>query len=66
MNITTPTGFVITDVIWYTTTHSECIGIVTGHSEHGEYKHYIGVGKGVDEKVDALFIAQTGARFYTK
>lgn len=64
MNLITENGFTITDAIWFTPWSGECIGIVTGHSDHGEVKHYIGVGKGEDEKLDALHIAYQGARFY--
>jgi hypothetical protein len=64
MNLTTETGFTITDVLWYTPITGECIGIVTGKSAEGELKRYIGVGFGVDEDSDALDIARHGAKFY--
>ena len=61
----------ITNVYWYTGTH--CVGIVQVVQEHqkseyrqtgnADYKYYIGVGWGEDEKTDATYIAEHGAPF---
>jgi hypothetical protein len=61
----------ITGMRWYS--GNECIGIVQIVQEHeieeyrqtgqANYKYYIGVGKGQNEKVDAQFIADYGVPF---
>lgn len=61
----------ITGMRWYA--GNECIGIVQIVQEHeieeyrqtgqANYKYYIGVGNGQNEKVDAQFIADYGVPF---
>lgn len=61
----------ITNVYWFTS--RECVGIVQVVQEHqkqeyrqtgnADYKYYIGVGWGEDEKTDATYIAEHGAPF---
>lgn len=63
----------ITNQIWFTS--SQCVGIVQVVQEHqkseyrqtgqADYKYYIGVGWGEDEKTDASYIAEHGAPFDT-
>jgi len=65
MNLTTSTGFNITNVQWYTTMDGYTIGIVSGTNGFEE-KSYIGVGIGSDEDADAVHIAETGAKYYPK
>jgi hypothetical protein len=60
--------------IWFT--GNECIGIVQVVQDHehddyrqtgiADFKYYIGVGQGQNEKVDAEFIAQVGMPFDAK
>jgi hypothetical protein len=64
----------ITNVYWYTSNH--CVGIVQVVQDHekaeyrqtgnANYKYYIGVGWGEDEKTDATYIAEHGAPFDKK
>lgn len=61
----------ITGVRWFA--GRDCVGIVQVVDDHekdiyrqtGEanFQYFIGVGKGVDEKEDAQFIADWGSRF---
>ncbi len=61
----------ITGVRWYTS--RECMGIVQIVQEHqkseyrqtgnADFKYYIGVGWGEDEKADMTYIAEHGAPF---
>ena len=61
----------ITGVHWFSA--RECIGIVQVVQEHekseyretgnANFKYYIGVGWGEDEKTDATYIAEHGAPF---
>ncbi len=61
----------ITNVYWYTGNH--CVGIVEVVQDHekseyrqtgnANFKYYIGVGWGEDEKTDASYIAEHGAPF---
>jgi hypothetical protein len=61
----------ITGALWYTGSH--CIGIVQvvqGHqveeyrqTGEAEFKYYIGVGLGQEEKSDAQYIADYGMPF---
>lgn len=61
----------ITGIRWYTSSH--CMGIVQIVQDHevesyrqtgdADFKYYIGVGWGVDEKVDTSYIAEYGAPF---
>ena len=62
----------ITGVRWFTS--SKCVGIVQIVQEHqkeeyrqagdfSDFKYYIGVGWGEDEKVDTSYIAEHGAPF---
>ena len=61
----------ITGVRWYT--GRDCIGIVQIVQDHekesfrqtgeADFKYYIGVGSGIDEKVDMQAIADWGAPF---
>ncbi len=61
----------ITGMRWYA--GNECIGIVQIVQEHeieeyrqtgqANYKYYIGVGNGQNEKVDAQYIADYGVPF---
>ena len=61
----------ITGIRWYTSSH--CMGIVQIVQEHqkdtyrqtgdADFKYYIGVGWGEDEKVDTSYIAEHGAPF---
>lgn len=63
----------ITGQIWFTS--SKCVGIVQIVQEHekseyrqtgnANFKYYIGVGWGEDEKTDATYIAEHGAPFPT-
>jgi hypothetical protein len=62
----------IVNSYWFTPNNT-CIGIVQIVQEHqkevyrqtgeADYKYYIGVGMGVDEKADASYIAEHGAPF---
>ena len=64
----------ITGSIWFA--GNECIGIVQIVQEHqkqeyrqtgnADFKYYIGVGKGQNEKADAEFIADHGMPFDSK
>jgi hypothetical protein len=61
----------IIDQIWFT--GNQCIGIVQIVQEHereeyrqtgqANFKYYIGVGQGQDEKADASYIADHGVPF---
>ena len=61
----------IIDQIWFT--GNQCIGIVQIVQEHereeyrqtgqANFKYYIGVGLGQDEKADANYIAEHGVPF---
>lgn len=61
----------ITGIRWYTS--RDCIGIVQIVQEHqkesyrqtgeADFKYYIGVGTGIDEKVDMQAIADLGTPF---
>jgi len=61
----------ITGIRWYTSSH--CMGIVQIVQDHevesyrqtgdADFKYYIGVGWGEDEKVDTNYIAEHGAPF---
>lgn len=61
----------ITGVRWFTSQH--CVGIVQIVQEHqkehyrqtgnADFKYYIGVGWGEDEKTDTSYIAEHGAPF---
>ena len=61
----------IIDQIWFT--GNQCIGIVQIVQEHereeyrqtgqANFKYYIGVGQGQDEKADANYIAEHGVPF---
>ena len=61
----------ITGVRWYTS--RECVGIVQVVQDHqkdvyrqtgeADFKYYIGVGWGEDEKADMTYIAEHGAPF---
>jgi hypothetical protein len=61
----------ITGQIWFA--GNECIGIVQVVQEHqkqeyrqtgnADFKYYIGVGWGQDEKTDASYIAEHGVPF---
>ena len=61
----------ITDQIWFA--GNECIGIVQIVQDHqideyrqtgqADYKYYIGVGQGQNEKEDAKYIAHRGLPF---
>lgn len=61
----------ITGVRWYTSQH--CVGIVQVVQDHqkdqyrqtgdADFKYYIGVGWGEDEKTDMTYIAEHGAPF---
>lgn len=61
----------ITGVRWFTS--SQCIGIVQIVQDHqkdtyrqtgeADFKYYIGVGWGQDEKTDMSYIAEHGAPF---
>lgn len=61
----------VIDVRWFTAKH--CMGIVQVVQEHqlaeyrqtgnADYKYYIGVGWGEDEKADTTYIAEHGAIF---
>ena len=61
----------ITGIRWYTSTH--CMGIVQIVQDHqkdqyrqtgeADFKYYIGVGAGNDEKYDMNYIADHGAPF---
>lgn len=49
---------------WYTTCVGTTIGIVKTYDEiTKEYKFRIGNGDGIDEEVDAKFIAEMGDHF---
>jgi len=62
----------ITNSIWFA--GNECIGIVQIVQEHqieeyrqtgvADFKYYIGVGQGQNEKADAQHIANYGVPFY--
>jgi hypothetical protein len=64
----------ITGQIWFA--GNECIGIVQIVQDHekntyrqtgnAEFKYYIGVGQGQNEKIDAEFIAAHGMPFDAK
>jgi hypothetical protein len=65
----------ITGQIWFT--GNQCIGIVQIVQEHQkeeyrqagnfiDFKYYIGVGWGQDEKTDASYIAEHGVPFDAK
>lgn len=64
----------ITGQIWFT--DNQCIGIVQIVQEHqkqeyrqtgnADFKYYIGVGWGQDEKTDASYIAEHGVPFDAK
>lgn len=64
----------ITGQIWFT--GNQCIGIVQIVQEHeknsyrqtgnANFKYYIGVGLGQDEKTDASYIAEHGVPFDSK
>lgn len=61
----------ITGVRWFA--GQECVGIVQVVQDHqkdtylqtgvADFKYYIGVGKGRDEKADAMHIAEFGTAF---
>lgn len=61
----------IIDQIWFT--GNQCIGIVQIVQEHereeyrqtgqANFKYYIGIGQGQDEKADANYIAEHGVPF---
>ena len=61
----------ITGVRWFTGQH--CVGIVQIVQDHqveeyrqtgmADFKYYIGVGHGLDEKWDTKLIAESGAPF---
>lgn len=61
----------ITGVRWFTS--SKCVGIVQIVQEHqkeqyrqtgeADFKYYVGVGWGEDEKTDSTYIAEHGAPF---
>lgn len=61
----------ITGQMWFTSSH--CVGIVQIVQDHqkqeyrqtgnADFKYYIGVGWGQDEKTDASYIAEHGAPF---
>lgn len=65
----------ITNQIWFT--GNQCIGIVQIVQDHqkdeyrqsgnfADFKYYIGVGWGQDEKTDASYIAEHGVPFDAK
>jgi len=64
----------ITGVRWFAGNH--CVGIVQIVQDHqkqeyrqtgnADYKYYIGVGWGEDEKTDSTYIAEHGMPFDTK
>ena len=65
----------ITNQIWFT--GNQCIGIVQIVQDHQkdeyrqsgdftDFKYYIGVGWGQDEKTDASYIAEHGVPFDSK
>lgn len=64
----------ITNQIWFA--GRDCVGIVQVVQEHqkseyrqtgnADFKYYIGVGSGQDEKADAQFIADYGVPFDAK
>ena len=64
----------ITGQIWFTS--SQCVGIVQIVQDHeknsyrqtgnADFKYYIGVGKGQNEKDDALYISEWSAPFDKK
>jgi hypothetical protein len=64
----------ITGQIWFTSSH--CVGVVQIVQDHqkneyrqtgnADFKYYIGVGWGEDEKTDATYIAEHGAPFDKK
>ena len=62
-NLQTSTGFKIKVTVWYNY-RDVCIGIVSGVSENGEEKSYIGIAPDTEENDDAIWIAENGARFY--
>lgn len=61
----------ITGIRWYTSSH--CMGIVQIVQDHevesyrqtgdADFKYYIGVGKGQNEKEDAQYISEWGVPF---
>jgi hypothetical protein len=61
----------ITGVRWFTS--AKCVGIVQIVQEHqveeyrqtgmADFKYYVGVGWGQDEKTDTTYIAEHGAPF---
>lgn len=63
----------ITKTYWFNSLDGHCIGIVQIVQDHqketyrqtGEvdFKYYIGVGRGEDEKTDASWIAEHGVPF---
>ena len=48
---------------WYNTCDGKCIGIVKYKNEEGDTKFRIGVGDGLDQKQDELFIIEYGDKF---
>lgn len=48
---------------WYNTCDGKCIGIVKCKSEKEGIKFRIGVGDGLDQKKDELFIMEYGDKF---
>ena len=64
----------ITGQTWFT--GDQCIGVVQIVQDHekenyrqtgiADFKYYIGVGQGQDEKVDATYIAEWGVPFDKK
>jgi len=54
----------VKQAIWYTVGFS-CIGIVSGEDVMtGEFKRYIGIGSGKDERSDIKNIVTKGAPFH--
>lgn len=54
----------ILDSIWFHQMgNPKVIGIVKIRNDHGEEKSYVGEADGIDQRLDEIHIAETGARF---
>lgn len=55
----------VEDSIWFTPAGTlKTIGIVLVKTSGGGHKAYIGLGNGISQRADELFIAQMGARYH--